>query len=118
MGRSQPWRPRHLLVVLIAPLLLVLAGCVRMDTQFTVNSDETVDMTMSIEDLSGLSSRQDMDCECMLQQLVGPAGVGGADVRGGATGRDAHPGCPVPAAGLRVKDASGDVYDWGGGGGG
>src|SRR5699024_401461 len=110
MGRSQPWRPRHLLVVLIAPLLLVLAGCVRMDTQFTVNSDETVDMTMYIEDLSGLISRQDMDCESMLQQFVGPSGAGSADISVEATGSDAHPGCLLTAEGLRMKDASGEEF--------
>ena len=53
---------RGLSALLLLPLLLVLAGCFRLDMGLTINEDDTLDVAMEVGDLTGMATREDMDC--------------------------------------------------------
>ncbi|WP_413451902.1 hypothetical protein AA0Y32_13695 [Georgenia phoenicis] len=55
--------------LLLLPLLLVLAGCFRLDMGLTINEDDTLDISMEVADLTGMASREDMDCSDLESEL-------------------------------------------------
>lgn len=117
MTSQKPAMRRRILALLMLPVVAVLAGCFRMDMGITINSDETVDVSMEIVDQSGM--------------FLGAAGQGScSDLDQGAPAdldysveefdEDGDPGCRLvvngaPLAELQQGDGisitrDGDVY--------
>jgi len=69
-GTSRSRVRRGLSALLLLPLLLVLSGCFRLDMGLTINADETVDVAMEIGDLTGLASRDDLNCEDLESEIA------------------------------------------------
>ncbi len=69
-GTSRSRARRGLSALLLLPLLLVLSGCFRLDMGLTINADETVDVAMEIGDLTGLASRDDLNCEDLESEIA------------------------------------------------
>jgi len=61
---------RGLTALLVLPLLLVLAGCFRLDMGLTINEDETLDVSMEVADRTGIATRDDLDCADLESQLT------------------------------------------------
>src|SRR5690625_3436375 len=59
---GRPRARRALPALLLLPLLLVLAGCFRLDMGLTINPDDTLDVSMEMGDVTGLASRADLPC--------------------------------------------------------
>ncbi len=68
---GRPRARRALPALLLLPLLLVLAGCFRLDMGLTINEDDTVDMSVEIADVTGMMSREDMPCSDLESELTG-----------------------------------------------
>ncbi|WP_324649341.1 LppM family (lipo)protein [Georgenia sp. H159] len=60
---------RGVSALLLLPLLLVLAGCFRLDMGLTITEDETVDVSMEVGDLTGMATREDLDCSDLESEI-------------------------------------------------
>lgn len=61
---------RGLTALLLLPLLLVLAGCFRLDMALTINEDETLDVAMEIADRTGMATRDDLNCADLESEIT------------------------------------------------
>ncbi|MEE6294609.1 LppM family (lipo)protein [Georgenia wangjunii] len=108
MSPARPRATRRLTALLLLPLLLVLGGCFRMDLGVQINADESLDITMEFEDLSGLMTEQDISCEDLESEM----GVGdtpeNVDFTVSELGGDGNFGCRLEATGATLDDMSGD----------
>ncbi|MPV36805.1 LppM family (lipo)protein [Georgenia subflava] len=60
---------RRLRAVVLLPLLLLLAGCFRMEMAFTINADDTADIHLEMLDKSGSLTREDLDCQSLAAEM-------------------------------------------------
>ena len=101
-------RLRHgIAALLLLPLLLVLAGCFRLDMGLTINADDTLDVTMEVGDVTGMATRADMDCSELESEMVGDAdGVEftATDIEDD----DGNVGCRITASGAPLDSLADD----------
>lgn len=106
---ARPTRARRALSALILlPLLVVLAGCFRLDMGITVNENETIDVSMEIGDLTGMASRSDMDCSLMESELMG-VDTEGTDMTVEDIEVDGNVGCRISADGAPLDTLADDA---------
>src|SRR5690625_759280 len=102
----QPLRRRRsrLMALLTLPLLLLLAGCFRMDLAVTINSDDTAEVSMELQDQSGFATRDELNCSDFENEIVGGDA---ADVTVEEIGEEGSLGCRVTGSGT-IADMDGD----------
>lgn len=93
---------RRVAAVLLLPLLLVLGGCFRLDMAITINDNETVDVAMEVGDLSGMLTRDDMDCSGLESEIVSGPDAEDIDFTVEDTETDGKVGCRITAAGAPI----------------
>lgn len=98
---------RGLSALLLLPLLLVLAGCFRLDMGLTINDDDTLDVSMEVGDLTGMASREDMDCSSMESELGGAPDEADFAVED-IEDEDGNFGCLITATGAPIDSMSGE----------
>ncbi|QGH68292.1 hypothetical protein [Pseudactinotalea sp. HY158] len=96
-------RKRRLLALLALPLMFLLASCITMDAEFTVHSDQTVDMTMTVQDKTGMATAEDMDCS-----EFSPDVDTGVDIAVEQTEVAGKFGCEISASGVPFSDLETD----------
>lgn len=71
MAKFSPAR-RGVVALLLLPLLLLVAGCLRMEMDIELLEDETGNLSMEVRDSSGFLSREDVDCEAASEEGPSP----------------------------------------------
>jgi len=89
---------RGLKALLLLPLLLVLAGCFRLDMGLTLHEDDTVDLSMEVADLTGMMARSDMPCS----DLEDVSGAEDMEVTVEEIEEDGNVGCRMVASGAAI----------------
>lgn len=98
---------RGLSALLLLPLLLVLAGCFRLDMGLTINEDDTLDVSMEVADLTGMASREDMDCSSMESELADAPDDAEFAVED-LEDEDGNVGCRISATGAPIDSMTGE----------
>jgi hypothetical protein len=98
---------RGLSALLLLPLLLVLAGCFRLDMGLTIHEDDTLDVSMDVADLTGQATREDMDCSSMESEL-GTAPEGADFAVEDIEDEDGNVGCRISATGAPIDSMTGE----------
>ncbi|MFD1506288.1 hypothetical protein FE374_17190 [Georgenia yuyongxinii] len=94
---------RSRLRLLVLPLLLLLAGCVRMELGFTIQPDDTADLAMEVVDKTGMMTRDDLDCTALAAE-VGQAGLpAGVDYSVEDLDEDGNLGCALDVVGAPLS---------------
>ncbi|QDB80428.1 hypothetical protein FHE66_00270 [Georgenia sp. 311] len=98
---------RGLTALVLLPLLLVLAGCFRLDMGLTINEDDTLDVSMEVADLSGMATRDDLDCADLESEITdAPADVEFTVEE--IEDEDGNLGCRMVATGAPIDSMTGD----------
>src|SRR5699024_417800 len=98
---------RGLSALLLLPLLLVLAGCFRLDMGLTINEDDTLDVAMEVGDLTGMATREDMDCS-ELESEMGDAPEEAEFAVEDIEDEDGNIGCRISATGAPIDSMTGE----------
>lgn len=98
---------RGLSALLLLPLLLVLAGCFRLDMGLTINENDTLDVSMEVGDLTGMASRDDMDCS-ELESELGDAPDEAEFAVEDIEDEDGNVGCRISATGAPIDSMTGE----------
>src|SRR5690554_5869985 len=98
---------RGLSALLLLPLLLVLAGCFRLDMGLTINENETLDVAMEIGDLTGMASREDLDCASMESEFAGAPDEAEFAVED-IEDEEGNYGCRISATGAPIDSMTGE----------
>lgn len=96
--------PRRLLAILVVPLMLLLTSCVKMDAEFTVHSDQTVDVHMTVQDKTGMATEDDMDCSGFSSEVGGDYDVTTEQVE-----VDGKLGCEITASRVPISEFQNDA---------
>src|SRR5690606_6655619 len=97
---------RGLTALLLLPLLLVLAGCFRLDMALTINEDETLDVAMEIADRTGMATRDDLNCADLESEITDAPWE--AEFTGTAIEDEAGIGCRMEATGSPIDSMTGE----------
>ncbi|MCM3660348.1 hypothetical protein M3148_04975 [Georgenia satyanarayanai] len=98
---------RGLSALLLLPLLLVLAGCFRLDMGLTINENDTLDVSMEVGDLTGMATRADMDCS-ELESELGDAPEDAEFAVEDIEDEDGNIGCRISATGAPIDSMTGE----------
>ncbi|WP_127126015.1 hypothetical protein [Georgenia sp. SYP-B2076] len=104
MSTGRPRTAGQLHALLLLPLLLLLAGCMRLDMGITIHGDDTADLALTVVDKTGAMTRDELDCS-QLTDALGQAGLpGGVDHTVDAIDEGGNLGCAVTFTGAPLTE--------------